>query len=184
MTQITILSVNKVTKSNAAGKPYTALEVAYKDSFGKVASKQLFSFGAQKGAFDSLQVAAPGQTYNLTVVKNDKGYNDWTNAQLGTASNVAQGAAIAGGGSSLAQQANTQVKSTYETKEERALKQTYIVRQSSISSAIDTLSVGAKSVNPDDVLKLAQRYYDYVFQSPEDVAMQDVVSLPNDIEVM
>lgn len=180
MTQINILSVNKVTKNNAAGKPYTALEVAYKDSYGKVASKQLFSFGAQKGAFDSLQVAAPGQTYNLTVIKNDKGYNDWTAAQLTTASNAAAQGAVIG----AAQVANTQVKSTYETSEERAKKQVYIVRQSSISSAIDTLSVGAKSVNPDDVLKLAQRYYDWVFQSPEDVAMQDVVALPNDIEVM
>ena len=178
MTQITILSVNKVTKTNTAGKPYTALDVAYKDSYGKVASKQLFSFGAQKGAFDSLQVAAPGQTYNLTVVKNDKGYNDWTNAMLG------QAQPVAAAGPAMAQSTNVQVKSTYETPEERAKKQVYIVRQSSLSSAVDTLSVGAKSVSPDDVLKLAQRYYDWVFQSPVDVAQQDVISLPNDIEVL
>ena len=177
---ITILNITKATATSAAGKPYQTIEVAYKDSFGKVASKKLLPFGAQKGSFDALQAAVAGQSYNLTVVKNDKGYNDWTNAVLGTSP---MPAASVGTGSN-AQSTNVQVKSTYETPTERALKQTYIVRQSSISSAIDTLSVGAKSVSPDDVLKLASRYYDYVFQSPEDVAMQDVVALPNDIAVL
>lgn len=52
-------------------------------------------------------------------------------------------------------------KSTYETAEERAAKQVYIVRQSSISSAI-ALNNNAKAT-PTDIIKTAKVFEDYVF---------------------
>ena len=181
MTQITILSVNKQTATSAAGKPYNKLEVAYKDSFGKVASKILMPFGAQKSAFDALQTAAPGSAWTMTVVKKDKGYNDWTNAVPGpigaggaqqtTTGNITVGNAV-------------NVKSNYETADERAKRQVLIVRQSSISSAVATLVAGAKSPPTlEAVLALANAYSNWVFQDPADVASQDLVTLANDIEV-
>jgi hypothetical protein len=55
-------------------------------------------------------------------------------------------------------------KSTYETPEERAKKQIYIVRQSSIGSAIDMLSVGSKSPpKVDEVIAVAKQFEEYVF---------------------
>ncbi len=172
--QITVLNVTKQNATAGNGKPYQKLEVAYKDSFGKVASKPIMPFGTQKPAFDALAEAKSGSVFTITVVKNDKGYNDWT------------AAVEAAPGTTMTQPTTDKavnVKSTYETPEERAKKQVYIIRQSSLSSAIDTLSVGSKSVNPDDVLKLAQRYVSWVMQGPEDVAKQDLFTLPNDIEV-
>lgn len=59
-------------------------------------------------------------------------------------------------------------KSSYPTDEERAKTQVYIVRQSNITAAINTLSVGAKFVKPDDVMALAKRYEDYVFGNSND----------------
>lgn len=54
--------------------------------------------------------------------------------------------------------------STYETPEERAKKQVYIVRQSSLSNALTALAIGAKTPpKPDEVIELARKYEDYVF---------------------
>lgn len=56
--------------------------------------------------------------------------------------------------------------STFETPEERAKKQVYIVRQSSISNAISLLTTGAK-VPPatSAVIALAKELEAYVFDS-------------------
>jgi hypothetical protein len=60
-----------------------------------------------------------------------------------------------------------QAKSTYETPEERARKQVYIVRQSSISNAIDFLEKTPKAT-AEDVLALADKFVQYVFNGPEE----------------
>ena len=76
------------------------------------------------------------------------------------------------------------VKSTYESPEERAKRQILIVRQSALDRAVTTLSVGAKTPpGYDDVTTLATKYYNWVMQDPAEVVSQDVFSLPNDIEV-
>src|ERR1700744_3044212 len=77
--QIQLLSATQVTKQSAKGTAYTELEVAYKNLTyqGKVESKKLMSFGANKAAFDVLATASPPQVFEVEVVKNDKGYNDW-----------------------------------------------------------------------------------------------------------
>jgi hypothetical protein len=59
-------------------------------------------------------------------------------------------------------------KSNYETPEERAKKQVYIVKQSSLGSAIELLSIGAKTPpTKQDVLALAQEFTDWVFSTQE-----------------
>jgi hypothetical protein len=178
---ITILSVQSTTQTSKAGKPYQQLEVAFKNNtFGKVESKKLMPFGAQKASFDALANAAVGSVFEVTVVKNDAGYNDWT-----TCTQAAPGAVTGAGSINNATKPTAgttmQVKSTYETPEERAKKQVYIIRQSSISAAIASLSVGAKSaLKPEDVLDLAEDYFTWVMQSPQDVAKQDIFDMPND----
>lgn len=185
--QISILAVQSTTQTSKAGKPYQQLEVTFKNNtFGKVESKKLMPFGVQKPAFDALANASAGAVFEVTVVKNAAGYNDWTacvQAPPGTiapADNPATG--MVGGSNN---KGNTvQLKSTYETPEERAKKQVYIVKQSSIGSAIELLSVGAKSPpTVDAVLDTAQKLYGWVMQSPQDVANQDVFNVPNDVEV-
>lgn len=181
---ITILSVQSTTQTSKAGKPYQQLEVAFKNNtFGKVESKKLTPFGAQKASFDALANAPTGAVFEVAVVKNDAGYNDWTsvtqappNTAIGTPAgsiNNAPGAMAKGN--------TVQVKSTYETPEERAKKQVYIIRQSSISAAIASLTPGAKSaLKPEDVLDLAEDYFNWVMQDPSAAVKQDLFDVPND----
>ena len=182
---ITILSVQSTTQTSKAGKPYQQLEVAFKNNtFGKVESKKLMPFGANKAAFDALVNAAVGSIFEVTVSKNDAGYNDWTAVVQAPPGAVAQGS-INGAGNAKVTGGNTvQVKSTYETPEERAKKQVYIIRQSSLSSAIAMLSPGAKSpIKLSEVTDVADELFAWVMQDPNAVAKQDVFDMPNDMEV-
>ena len=175
---ITILSTQTINTTSKTGKPLQQLEVAYKNNTfgGKVESKKLFGFGANKPAFEALTGAAQGSSFDITVSKNDAGYNDWTSCKPA-------GATAPATPSSTGQvnEAKVQVKSTYETPEERAKKQVYIIRQSSISSAISALGVGAKSAPTSDaVLQLADVFFQWVMQDPEKTVKQDLVNIPND----
>jgi len=190
--QIQVLSTSVVTLMSKANKPYQQLEIAFKNlTFGKVESKKLMPFGAQEAAFKALSGAKQGDVFEVTVVKNAAGFNDWTSCvqaapgsiipvhpqtDLGSINNAA-GNNIVGGKS-------VQVKSTYETPAEREAKQRFIIRQSSISAAINSLSVGAKSaLTTSAVLNQAQEYFDWVMQNPEEVVKQDVFQMPNDMDV-
>ena len=175
---ITILSTQTINTTSKAGKPLQQLEVAYKNNTfgGKVESKKLFGFGANKPAFEALTGAAQGSSFDISVTKNDAGYNDWTSCKPAGAASSQPAAAQATGAVS-----GTTVKSTYETPEERSKKQIYIIRQSSISSAISALGVGAKSAPTSDaVLQLADVFFQWVMQDPEKAVKQDLVNIPND----
>lgn len=69
-------------------------------------------------------------------------------------------------------------KSNYETAEERAKRQVYIIRQSSLSTAVAALSVGAKKVEPAEVIKLAKQFEAYVFDTEYDDG--SIMSLKSD----
>lgn len=186
--QIQVLSTSVVTLMSKANKPYQQLEVAFKNlTFGKVESKKLMPFGAQEGAFKALSGAKQGDVFEVTVVKNAAGFNDWTScvqAAPGSTSEVATQGSINTAGNNIAGGKSVQVKSTYETPAEREAKQRFIVRQSSISAAINSLSVGAKSaLSTVAVLTQAQEYFDWVMQNPEEVVKQDVFKMPNDMDV-
>lgn len=101
-----------------------------------------------------------GQTVEVEVGKNDKGYSEWRSVTVGSAPTTSSAAGQTG---------TTRVSgSNYETKEERAARQVLIVKQSSLSAAVASLSPGAKSaLNKEDVLALAQVYADWVFAKPE-----------------
>lgn len=158
--QIQIIATSVETKPTQKGTTYQQLEVTYKNLTyqGKVESKKLMSFGANATSFKALANAQAGEVFEVSVVKNDKGYNDWTSVQPSTGIRPAASAA-----SSPAATTQTTGRSSYETPEERAQRQVYIIRQSSISSAVATLAVGAKSVKPDEVLAVAKQYENYVF---------------------
>lgn len=164
--QIQILTAAPKQKpAKTPGKTYTVLDLAFKNlTFqGKVEGRELMSFGANKPAYDVLSKANSGDVFEIEVVKNTAGYNDWVSATKsdGSAPTIAPASAGSIGGNG----AKTAVaKSTYETPEERAKKQIYIVRQSNIASAINLLSVGAKTAPPvEAVLEVAKKFEDHVF---------------------
>lgn len=169
---ITILSIDIKTVPTAKGSYQTA-DVAYKNnSFqGKVEGKKVMSFGATKESFTTLATAQPGESYDVTIVKNDKGYNDWVSMAKATA-----GASSAPAAASKAPTASP--RSTYETPEERAQRQVLIVRQSSLSSAVNTLTAGAKTPpSVDNILALAKTFEGYVFGT----GASGFDDMPNDI---
>jgi len=164
--KIQIVTTTVETKPTARGS-YQQLEVVYKNlTFqGKVESKKLMSFGDYPASFSTLSNAASGAVYDIAVVKNNKGFNDWTSA---TPSVVDAQEAAPSTGIGYAAKSTTTPKSTYETPEERAQRQILIVRQSSTSSAIALLAVGAKSpLKVTDVIGTAKQLESYVFGTEE-----------------
>lgn len=183
--QIKIIATEVTTKMNAKNKPMQVLEVTYKNlTFqGKTETKKLFDFGAQKDVFPVLSTATSGQVFEVDVVKNDAGYNDWV--KISKADENVAAAPVSGNTTSRATASpagtGTASKGTWETPEERAKKQIYIVRQSSINAAIAMLTVGKKTeIKTEDVIGVAREFEAFVFStdSVEAVAGQDLLDIP------
>lgn len=181
--KIQILNVTITTTPTAKGSYQTA-DVAFKNlTFqGKVEGKKVMSFGATKDSFGVLATAQPNEIYDVNVVKNDKGYNDWVGMTKGDAtSGATQQAAPTTTGYAPTGNAPAARTSTYETPEERAKKQVYIVRQSSVSSALTALSCGAKSPpKVGEVIEYAKHLEAYVFDL--NVGFPDVPDFPAEAE--
>jgi hypothetical protein len=67
---------------------------------------------------------------------------------------------------------------SWETPEERAAKQVYIIKQSSLSAAINTLAVGKDVVDPDEVTQLASKYTDFVLGNEKKDSWDDLDNGP------
>lgn len=175
---IKVISVENTFVPTAKGG-YNKLEVAYKNlESNKVESKILMSFGLTAGAYKALADAKTNDTFSIVSEKkpgNDgKEYWTWLSAAQAAPGSMPEPT------NKSANATGFPVKSTYETPEERAKKQVYIVKQSSISAAIATLSVGAKAPpSTDAVLEVAQKFTDWVF-SQDQVKAPTLAEMPDD----
>jgi len=150
---------------------YKKADVIYKTSEGKVTNKVVVSFGVSESVFKKLQEAKNGTSYEVTTQKNDKGYWDWTDISEATKEAQITMATKPTG--------NTSPKSTYETAEERALRQVLIVRQSSLSNAVAFFALNPKKVPaPQEVLEIATMFEEYVFGKRQ---IPTIENLENDI---
>lgn len=148
------ISIELIKSEVVPNGKYQILTATYKTPDGKQDAKKLMSFDANtKDVYKVLSQAQPGDCFSVTSEKVGD-YWKWT--AISTA-----GKAVAGpsGG-----RTNT-VSRTYETPEERAARQTYIVRQSSIASAIELLKDPKKAASVDDVIATARQFESYVFES-------------------
>lgn len=154
---VKVVSVNREDVPNKNGKgTYGKLTVAYRNDQGKLAEKPLLSF-TNPAVFKAFESANPGDEIN---VKSEKVGDYWNWTGLLAEGEVSQSTTAPTSNNT----ATRPTGSTYETKEERALKQRYIVKQSSISAAVSILTVGAKSApSTKDVIALADEFVDYVF---------------------
>jgi hypothetical protein len=145
------VTVEKVVKGRSN---YEVANVNY--LVGDTAKTQKIVSFANPQVFKAVQ-ALVGKTVQIsTVVAN--GYTNWSEVV-----EAAGDSAPASTGAPGTSTGRTSV-STYETPEERKIKQLYIVRQSSITNAIATLSLGAKApLDPQAVLGIAQTYVDFVY---------------------
>lgn len=165
--QIEVISVSVQTNPGKNGKTYQSLDVAYinRTFKNKVEGRKIMAFGATADTFKTLSNSTKGDVFDIDVVKNDNGFNDWVSAKKSSASGDAssQPSAPSGTGRPASGYASPSGRD-FESKEERAKKQIYIVRQSSISSAIDLLSLGAKSPpKVDEIISVAKEFENYVF---------------------
>jgi hypothetical protein len=152
---ITNVSVENIVKGRSR---YSKATVNYTWN-GEARSQSIMSF-SNPTVFKEVQELV-GQTVEVEVGKNEAGYSEWRSIQRGTG-NAAPAATGAPGG---APAGNTRVVgSNYETKEERAFRQVLIVRQSSLTAALNTLSPGAKApLDSKEVKALADEYAEWVF---------------------
>lgn len=175
--QIQVIAVNNQTVPTAKGS-YQKLEVTYKDDQGKVGARNIMSFVKEsKPAFDILVNATNGEVFDVSMVKqpgkDGKDYWVWTGATKGVAG--AKGNSVQ---SSTGSGSTTVPKGNWETAEERAARQIYIIRQSSISSAVANLTAGAKKApEAHEVLALAKQFEDFVFKGLTGDIVADTLSL-------
>jgi hypothetical protein len=168
---VTLIDVGTPQSVKTARGSYQSLEVSYKNEQGQVQGKKLMSF-ANPSVFKDIQTFAKDDRVEIEAYKDDNGYWQWRNVKK------------EGDGASSKSSSTTRVTgSNYETKEERAARQKYIVRQSSISSAVQLLTAGDKTATVEDVLSVAKQLEDHVFgENPStDSTATSVADLTDDI---
>ena len=159
--RIKIINVDIEQKDNGKGRTYEIAEILYQAGDRKSEFKML-SFSNPAG-FKLIKDAKKGDEFDVTITKNDAGYNQWADVkpagatEIGGASSVPDSKPKSFGGAQ---------SRDFETKEERQQRQVLIVRQSSLTNAIAVLTTGVKAPpDADAVKKLAQEFVDFVFQA-------------------
>jgi len=177
--QIQVLNVEITTKQGK--KPYQNANIAFKDlTAGKVNSKNITAYSK---VFNTVAEAKAGEFYDVVSEKNGE-YWEWTSMVRNLNGATASVSPEPSANISSSSRTVAAPRSNYETPEERAKKQVYIVRQSSITSAIAVLTAGAKAPpKVEEVLDLARRFVDFVFDADNPETGVDLFELPNDIEV-
>jgi hypothetical protein len=157
--QVQIKNVSVEWVERGRGQKYGKASVDY--SYNGEARKQNIMSFSNPEVFKKVQELV-GQTVEVELTKNDKGYTEWKSITAGAA------AATSASGQSVGSTATRVSGSNYETKEERAARQVLIVKQSSLSAAVATLTPGSKAaLDPKAVIETAQQYSDWVFEQPK-----------------
>lgn len=145
-----LITINSVAVSTAP-KGYQVADVSYTKD-GKAETKKIMSFAAP-AVFASLNNLKNFPVDVTVTVKKEGAYWNWK--ELST--DLTSGATS----TNVPKSAGTKVTgSNYETSEERARRQIYIIRQSSVSSAIEYL----KATNPKGVEKSVQEVLEIASQ--------------------
>lgn len=158
MPQITIQGVNIDTVTKGRNS-YQVATVVYTTGRGEQKEKKVMSF-SNPAVFAAVSKATQGQVFD--VVSGEAPYFNWASATLMGAGEAPKAATAAPGGGKA-------TVSTYETADERKIKQLYIVKQSSIANALEYLKstqpTGEYGVN--DVINVAQEFVDFVYGTNE-----------------
>ena len=136
--------------------------VLYTSSRGEDKQKKVVSF-ANPAVFSTAKNAKAGEQYEVSFKEGDQYYNWISMVPVGDDAPTRPAPVVNTSGPTIS-------KSTYETADERKIKQLYIIKQSSISSAVELLSVnpGKEKIQVEDVLNIAQRFVDFVYDNGVD----------------
>ena len=151
---IEVIDVDYADVPKKKGKgTYGKLTVTHKTDEGKIEAKACMDFATPKDVFARLRESKKGDTFAITREKDANGYWIWTgvDTQVSTVGKPAAANSPSVGSYS---------KPQYETADERAARQVYIIKQSSIASAVELLK--HKDASPEQVIAAAQVFVDYV----------------------
>lgn len=167
MTFRIVIQEVKIEEVRNGKNKYDKAEVVYSFN-GQNRTQKLMSF-SNPAIFAQVRKMVSGETYDVEVVKNEAGFNSWAKI-VAVSGEPAPGVAVS---NDKPVTGRTNV-STYETAEERKIKQMYIIKQSSISSAIDYLTYAGAAATVESVLEVAQQFVDFVYGNREaDLFQQD-----------
>jgi len=145
MRQIQIIKVDK----NKSPKGYFVTDISY-SSEGKTKGLKVFPFGPQEQVAKAFEGAQPGDVFEVEFQKNDRDFWEFKPGSIRKLeAKPAEGATVA-------------QKTQWVPDAER---QVMIVRQSSISSAVELLK-GTKGASVEEVLKVAKQFEEFVLAKP------------------
>lgn len=147
------------------GKAYQILEVTFKNLTmgGKAESKQLFDFVVDKAMWKTLVEAKAGDTFTVEREKDKREGKYWDWVSIARQDHpVADTTVVNNFGGKPAPRSN------YETPEERATKQRYIIRQSCLNVAVQVAPVST----PETIIKMAKEFEKYVLSGFDDATSQ------------
>lgn len=147
---IQVIDVQEDKGTTRNGKPYNLLNVTYKNQEGKVDSKKVMEW--DRDVFPRLQNAQKGDVFSIAREKNEKGYWDWKEASRQD-------------GAMEIKPASTQpaTRPQYESAEERAQRQIWIVRQSTLAQAV-AYCQGSEFNTVETVLEIAKQFEEHIFR--------------------
>jgi hypothetical protein len=157
MAQYTIQSVD-ITVENKGKNTWNIANVKY-DSKGESKTKKVVSFKNPE-VFNTVKALKEGDVVEVSFTPGDEYYN-WSGVKVlgGQAAKETPAASAAPTGG----RAPT---SNYETKEERALRQVMIVKQSSLAQSVALLKDVA-GIQVEAILDTAQTFADWVLEKPD-----------------
>lgn len=154
------VTVTDVPKKGGDGT-YKKMVVTYKDhTFNKVEGKQLFDFVCPKPVWNTLDKAVKGNEFYITRTKDKKEgkYWEWTDIGVsGVSSNESPSTTSVP--ESFAKDKAVAVSNFADRDKE---KQLFIIRQSSIASAVNLCRDQGKQPAVEQVLTVAQAFVDFV----------------------
>lgn len=162
----TLSKIETGVAKNSRGGNYNFVDINYKRlDNGKVEGKRVVDF-SNKDVFNFAKQIQAEQEYQVTVDKDAKGYWQWVGIGLpgavvedNSSTKETTYTPRSASGPASKPSNSTPVRSTYETPEERAIRQRLIVAQSSVSNAIEMTKAGT---DIDHILDTADTIFRYV----------------------
>ena len=168
--KVKILDVN--VENVVKGKSrYSKAAVTYTYN-GEARTQNIMSF-TNPAIFKAVQEKV-GQEVEIQITKNAAGYNEWASLDDIGAGPAAGPSTVAPTPTASGTPATRVTGSNYETPAERAVKQVYIVKQSSISAAVALAANNKEKATPEEIIAVAQKFVDYVFD--KDLSMESLKS--------
>ena len=158
-------------------KTYFKLNVVFRDlETDKVDGRNILSF-VNKDVYGVLSKAEKDDCFEIAEKTNDKGYPEITSATKIATPESTNGVSKSG---STGSAPTATPRSNYETPDERAERQKFIIRQSSLERAIQNLSIGAKQpLETKAIIALAKEFEDFVLNKPSGMAA--ILAMQDDI---